>query len=233
MKDIDVKQVVVRSNIDESKAEKIVEQKKTSMFRSVLSKPKKEDVHVHSLNLRYECITRVSGKYAADYYRMTTHTISVDHNVREIIFGEGVFPIRDKSKLSKTLAGKHSKNKVDLPLEEHVFVQKSDEIYFDHHGEQTDFAIKLKSENLENYPKKILEDDNIKIFKPERTHDELVDELIRVLKIQLEDDAHDINDELVLDGIMEIYVPVFEARLVGPKKKIKIMRIDAARIKII
>ena len=233
LKDVTVKQVVLRSNLDESKAEQLTDQKKTSMFRSVLSKPKKEEVHVHSLNLIYECITRVSGKYVADYYRSATHTISVDHNVREIVFGEGVFPIREKSKLSKTLGGKHSKNKIDLNLEEHVFIETSDEIYFDHHGDRTSFSIKLKSENLENYPKRVLDNSNTKIRKSEKKHDDLIDELLDVLKTPIKGDVRNITDEFTLDAVTEIYVPIFEARLVGPKKKVKILRIDAAQVKII
>ena len=233
LKDVDVKQVVLRSNLDETKAEQLIDQKKTSMFRSVLSKPKKKDVHVHSLKMVYECITCVSGKYTADYYRTIVHTISVDHNVREIVFGEGVFPIREKSKLSKTLGGKHSKNKIDLSLEEHVFIKISNELYFDHHGDQTSFSFKLKSEDLENYPKRILKSNDAKIRKSEKTHDTLINELLDSLKTPIQDEARDITDEFVLDKVTEIYVPIFEARLVGPKKKVKILRIDAAQVKII
>ncbi|MEK0321113.1 MAG: hypothetical protein QQN61_08505, partial [Nitrosopumilus sp.] len=74
----DVKTVVLRKNIDEKEAMNIVEEKKTKPFKSLLSRPKNEDVHVHSLKLYYECILMVSGKYIADYYRKATHSISVD-----------------------------------------------------------------------------------------------------------------------------------------------------------
>jgi len=33
--------------------------------------------------------------------------------------------------------------------------------------------------------------------------------------------------------LLEIYIPIFEARLIGPKKRIKILRIDAIRKKIL
>ena len=78
----DVKIIVLRKNIDEEEARHIVEEKKTKPFKSLLSRPKKEDVHVHSMKLYYECILMISGKYIADYYRKATHSISVDSNVK-------------------------------------------------------------------------------------------------------------------------------------------------------
>jgi len=130
----DVKIVVLRKNIDELEAMEIVDQKKTKPFKSLLSRPKKEQVHVHSLKLYHECILMVSGKYIADYYRSATHTISVNHNVRDVVLDGGLFPIRSKSGFTKTLSGKRGKNKIDLKLEEHIFVEEEDELAFDHHG---------------------------------------------------------------------------------------------------
>ena len=135
----DVKTVVLRKNIDESEAMDIVEQKKTDPFKSLLSRPKKEDVHVHSLNLYYECILMVSGKYIADYFRKANHTISVDSNVHEVSLGDGIFPIRSKSGITKAFVGNRGKNKIDLKLEEHVFVEEEDVLTFDHHGRDIEF----------------------------------------------------------------------------------------------
>lgn len=36
-----------------------------------------------------------------------------------------------------------------------------------------------------------------------------------------------------MDDITKIYVPIFEARLVGPKKKVKILRYDAVKKKLV
>ena len=49
----------------------------------------------------------------------------------------------------------------------------------------------------------------------------------------METDVRDITEEFVLREITELYVPVFEARLIGPKKKVGIIRIDAVRKKIL
>ncbi|MGI9566452.1 MAG: hypothetical protein ACR2LL_05505 [Nitrosopumilus sp.] len=231
--DYDVQTVVLRKNMEENMASEIVEQKKTSPFKSLLSRPKKNDVHIHSLKLYYECILMVSGKYIADYYRKATHTISVDSNVHEIVFGDGVFPVRTKSGLEKAFVGKRGKNKVDLKLEEHVFVEEEDDLTFDHHGRSIKFPFKINSKTVENYPKKVLEKNEPNIKKPEITYAAAIEKLQSNLKKPMEVEVKELNDEFVLREISEIYFPIFEARLIGPRKKVGIIRIDAIRKRIL
>ena len=224
---------MLRKNIEEQDAQSIIEQKKTTPFKSLLSRPKKEDVHLHSLKLYYECILVVSGKYVADYFRNATHSISVDSNIREIILGDGTFPIRSKSSFKKAFVGRRGKNKVDLKLEEHVFVEEEDELTFDHHGRNIDSPFKINSKTIENYPKRLLQQNESNIKKPELTNDAAIEKLQSHLKKPLETDVRDITEEFVLREITELYVPIFEARLIGPKKKVGIIRIDAVRKKIL
>ena len=231
--DYDIKTVVLRKNIEYDEVVDIVEQKKTVPFKSLLSRPKKEEVHVHSLKLCYECILMVSGKYVADYFRKETHSISVPSNVNEVVLGDGVFPIRSKSSLKKAFVGKRGKNKIDLNLEEHVFVEEEDELTFDHHGNEIKFPFKINSKTVENYPKRLLEKNSSDIKKPEMTYDAAINHLKSELKKPLEEDVRDLNEEFVLREIAEVYVPIFEARLIGPKKKVGIIRIDAVRKKIL
>jgi hypothetical protein len=229
----DVKTIVLRKNIEEEEAMDIVEQKKTKPFKSLLSRPKKEDVHIHPLKLYYECILMVSGKYIADYYRKGTHTISVDSNVNEVVLGDGIFPVRSKSGLKKAFVGKRGKNKIDLKLEEHVFVEEEDELTFDHHGRDLKFPFKINSKTIENYPKRLLEKNQPNVKKPELTYDAAINRLQSQLKKPIEADVRELNDEFVLREITEVYVPIFEARLIGPKKKVGIIRLDAVRKKIL
>ena len=231
--DYDVKTIVLRKNMDDVLASEMIEQKKTSPFKSLLSRPKKDDVHVHSLKLYYECIVMASGKYVADYYRKVTHTISVDSNVNEIIFGDGVFPVRTKSNLEKAFVGKRGKNKVDLKLEEHVFVEGEDELAFDHHGQLIKFPFKINSKTVENYPKQVLEQNQPNVKKSEFTHVAAIEKLQSELKKPMDVEVRELNDEFVLRDISEVYFPIFEARLLGPKKKVGIIRIDAVRKKIL
>ena len=116
-----IKTVVLRPILDRSEAEQIIENRKTSLFRSMLQKPKKMDVHVHSIKLSYEAFLILSGKYNADFYRKAVHTINVDPTVREIIVGSDVFPINQgkgvlgklNTKIKKSTG---RKNQVDLEL---------------------------------------------------------------------------------------------------------------------
>ena len=219
--------------MEEQDALEIIEEKKTKPFKSLLSRPKKEQVHIHSLKLYYECILMVSGKYVADYFRKASHSISVPSNVSEVLLGDGVFPIRSKSGFKKAFAGKRGKNKIDMKLEEHVFVEEEDELAFDHHGQEIKFPFKVNSKTVENYPKKILEKNQPNNKKAEITFDAALDKLQSQLKKPLESDVRDLNEEFVLREITELYVPIFEARLIGPKKKVGIIRIDAVRKKIL
>ncbi len=229
----DVKTIVLRKNIEEKNARDIIEQKKTKPFKSLLLRPKNEDIHVHSLKLNYECILRVSGQYTANYYRKATHTISVDSNVSEIVLDSGVFPVRSKSGLQKAFVGKRGKNKIDLELEEHVFIKEEGELVFDHHGNELKFPFKINSKTIENYPKRLLKKNEPNIIKPELTHDTAINKLQLQLKKPIGGDVRKLDDEFALHEITEIYIPIFEARLIGPKKKVGIMRIDAVRKKIL
>ena len=232
-KSYDVKTIVLRKNIELEDATEIVEGKKTKPFKSLLSRPKNEQIHIHSIKLYYECILLVSGKYVADYYRKATHTISVPSNVKEVELGEGVFQIRSKSGFEKAFVGKRGKNKIDMKLEEHVFVEEEDELAFDHHGREIKFPFKINSKTVENYPKRILEKNESNVKKPEMTYGAALEKLQSELKKPLDSDVRALNDEFVLRDITEIYVPIFEARLIGPKKKVGLIRIDSVRKKII
>ena len=82
--DYKIKTVVLRPLLDSDAASRIIENRKTSLFRKMLQKPKKSEVHVHSVKLFYEAFLVLSGKYSANYYRKNMHTITVDPTVKEI-----------------------------------------------------------------------------------------------------------------------------------------------------
>jgi len=218
--------------MEEIDANTIVEEKKTSVLGSALKKPKKSTVHIHSLTLFYEAILMVSGKYEANFFRKANHEISVDYNVNEVVLGDGVFPIRKKSGFAKALS-KKSKNKVDLPLEEHVYIEEEGEIYLDHHGQEIRFPFKINSKIVENYPNKVLENNEKNVKRPEITYETAIEMLLTKLQKPVEPDVRGLKDELIIKEISEVYVPIYEARLVGPHKKVGLLRIDAVRKKIL
>jgi len=86
---------------------------------------------------------------------------------------------------------------------------------------------------MENYPLRVLEQNSPNVKKPEITYDAAIEKLQTSLKKPLEPDVRALNDEFILREITEIYVPIFEARLIGPDKKIALLRIDAVRNKIL
>ena len=218
--------------MDEDAARKIVESKKTTVFQKFLRKPKPDDVHIHSLELYYEAILMISGKYTADYFRKATHNISVDYNVGEIVLGEGVFKIKKRSSIAKAIA-KKSKNKVELPLDEHVFIDEDGDMAFDHHGKEIRFPFKINSKTIENFPNNVLKDPAVHVREPELTHTAIIKKLDSKLKESLDNNFRNLEDELVIKKISEVYAPIFEARLVGPEKKAGLLRIDAVRKKVL
>lgn len=231
--DYESKIIVLKKTVDEQKAREIVENKKTSIFKTLLKKPKQEDVHTHSIKLFYEAILMVSGVYTANFFQKAIHPIKVNFNVKEVVLGDGVFPIKTKSGLNKAFAGKKGKNKVDLELEEHVFIETQDTIYLDHHGKEIKFPFKLNSKTIENYPTRILKNNPLNIKKSEITNETAIDNLTTKLMKPLESDVRDLKDEFTVNEVSEVYVPIFEARLIGPKKKVGLLRIDAVRNKIL
>ncbi len=200
-----VKTVVLRPVLDLEETEQIVENRKTSRFRSMLQKPKKTDVHVHSLKLSYEAFLILSGKYSANFYRKVIHTINVNPDVKEVIIGGYTFPTKQGKgvigKLStKIKSSTRKKSQIDLELEEHVFLEEEKEVAFDHHGKEIKMPYKMSSKLIESYP--------------------------RLGRRNLE-------EKTTIDEIIELYVPIYEARLIGPKKNVRIMRIDGIRKKVL
>ena len=204
----------------------------------MLQKPKKIDVHVHSIKLSYEAFLILSGKYNADFYRKTVHTINVDPAVREIIIGDDVFPItRGKGVLGKlnTKIKKSTgrKNQVDLELEEHVYIDDEQEVAFDHHGKEIKMPYKMSSRLIESYPRRTLEKTKNNVKKPEITYDAAVARLTSKLKKSVSVGRRSLQEKITINEIIELYVPIYEARLIGPKKNVRLIRIDSIRKKIL
>ena len=230
--------MVLRPILDYNEAEQIVENRKTSLFRSMLQKPKKTEVHVHSIKLSYEAFLILSGKYNADFYRKTVHSISVDPDVREIIIGDDVFPItKGKGVLGKlnTKIKKSTgrKNQVDLELEEHVYIDDEQEIAFDHHGKEIKMPYKMSSRLIESYPRRTLEKTKNNVKKPEITYDAAVTRLTSKLKKSVSIGKRNLQEKITINEIIELYVPIYEARLIGPKKNVRLIRIDSIRKKVL
>jgi len=240
MTDVDykIKTVVLRPLLDSDEVSQIIENRKTSLFRKMLQKPKKNEVHVHSIKLFYEAFLVLSGKYTANYYRKNMHTIPVDPTVKEIIIGDEIFPVKQRRGIMGKLSTKiqtttKRKNRIDLELEEHVFLEEEQEIAFDHHGKEIKMPYKTSSKLIESYPKRTLEKIKQTVKKPEITYDAAVQRLVSKLKKSVSIGRRNMQEKIITNEIIELYVPIYEARLIGPKKNVRLMRIDGIRKKVL
>ncbi len=230
--DSSTKIAVLRCALDVVSAHEFVDQKKHTAFGSSFSHPK-DNVHIQNIELSYECLRTVSGSYSADYLRNATHALKVDKSVHSIIIGNTTFNVQKKSRIARALSVRRGSVSIPITLKEHVHTNTSLSLTFDIDGNQTSAPkYKIKSETVEINPAEVLDNaTSVKEQKIDRA--DAVAILEEHLKSPLEDDIENLSEQFDLDRIEELYVPIFEARLSGPKNKIAIMRVDAARKKII
>ena len=222
---------VLKPKLSSDDAEELVENKKINSFKFLLQKPKKSDVRVISFKLYYEAFLLLAGKYTADFIRKANHTINVDNDVREVVIDQNTYPVSTKSSVLHKLEPTR-KNKIELEVEEHVYLENDDDISFDYQGKTIDLPYHTTKKIIANYTK-IKFTKSLKIRKPELTIDAMVQKLIDKLKKSVGDDIRSFHEELILEDILEVYVPIFEAKLIGPKNKEKVLRIDAVRKKML
>ena len=230
--DTKVKIISLKPLLDSDAAEEMIDSRKVKSFQTLLHKPKKSEIHLHSLTLHFESILLLSGKYSVDFIRDAEHTLSVDKDVQEVIISDEVFPVKKKHGVLSKLEPSF-KNKIKILMQERVMLENTADISFDHHGKEINLSYTDTLKLLEKHPKKTINEDKESIRKPEITIAAAKSKLISKLKKPA--DAGTKSSEEIFDfrDILEIYVPIYEARLIGPKKRIKIVRIDAVRKKIL
>ena len=226
------KVISLKPQLDFDAAEEMVDSRKVKLFQTLLHKPKKSEIHLHSLTLHFEAILLLSGKYSVDFIRDAAHTLSVDKNVQEVIINDEVFPVKQKKGVLSKLEPSF-KNKVKIQMQERVMLENEDDISFDHHGKEMNLSYNDTLKLLDKHPKKTLNEEKDSIRRPEITIDAAITKLISKLKKPADAGVKSTDESIEFKDILEIYVPIYEARLIGPKKRIKILRIDAIRKKIL
>ncbi len=230
--DVKTKVISLKPGLDSDAAEEMVDSRKIKLFQTLLHKPKKSEIHLHSLTLHFEAILILSGKYSVDFIRDAEHSLSVDKNVQEVIISDEVFPVKKKKGVLSKLEPSF-KNKVKIEMQERVMLENSDDISFDHHGKEMNLSYNDTLKLLDKHPKKTINTDKESIRRPEITADAAISKLISKLKKPADAGIKSSEETIEFRDILEIYVPIYEARLIGPKKRIKILRIDAVRKKIL
>lgn len=50
---------------------------------------------------------------------------------------------------------------------------------------------------------------------------------------KIDSDVLELSENFTVNEVFEVHIPIYEARLVGPRKKVEIMRVDAVKRKVI
>jgi hypothetical protein len=237
-KEVSKKRVIVlKPQVSKDEVEEIVEKKKNSLFGTVFTRPKQEEINVNSIELFYEPCWIVGGEYKGDYYRKNVYEVKTEPIVKEVKIGDGVFPVEKKSsgwaKIKRGVAGGNKDNKLAIPVEEHVEIDIEDEIIFNSQGNETKLNYKIESKHQENFPDKILKEKQENVRDCLVNQEEVLKRLENMLKEDIEEDVKMVKEKISIDKLEEVFVPVYEARCVDKKNKVKIIRIDAINKKIL
>jgi len=227
-----VKVISLKPLLDFDSAEEMVDSRKVKTFQTLLHKPKKSEIHQHSLTLHYESILLLSGKYSVDFIRDADHTLHVDKDVQEVIISDEVFPVKKKRGVFSKLEPSF-KNKINIQMQERVMLENTADVSFDHHGKEMNLSYNDTLKLLEKHPKKTIYEDKDSIRRPEITVESAKLKLITKLKKPADSGIKSSEETFEFRDVLEIYVPIYEARLIGPKKRVKILRIDAVRKKVL
>ena len=205
--DTKVKIISLKPLLDSDAAEEMIDSRKVKSFQTLLHKPKKSEIHLHSLTLHFESILLLSGKYSVDFIRDAEHTLSVDKDVQEVIISDEVFPVKKKHGVLSKLEPSF-KNKIKILMQERVMLENTADISFDHHGKEINLSYNDTVKLLEKHPKKTINEDKESIRRPEITIPAAKSKLIAKLKKPA--DAGTKSSEELFDfrDILEIYVPI-------------------------
>ncbi len=228
--------IVLKPQISKDEVEKLVEKKKTSLFGTVFSRPKNENINVTSIELYYEPCWIAGGRYVGNYYRKNVYEIKTESTVTEVKIGDGTFPIQKRSggwsKFKRGVTGSNKENQLAIPVEEHVEIDIEDEVVFNSQGNETKLKYKIESKHQENFPEKVLKENKSHVRSCLINQDEVVEKLEKLLK-EDEQDVKMVKEKISIDKLDEIFIPVYEARCTDSKNKVKILRVDAINMQII
>lgn len=214
--------LVLKKKIDGDELDSLIENKKTGPFRSLLARPKKSEVRAESVALEYEMTVRVSGRYRAAYYRSAVHTLSVDGNVDEVVFGGVTFPSRRRAGIGRLSVGRRA----DIPLEERVSVSKKGTVHFAPDGSEVGFGHGTGAGDIEHYPKKVLAGSSHTPDSQIPSDEDAARMLREALRPEMEKEVRDLQEETSVSEVSLIYSPVYTAALSGPDRRAAVLRID-------
>lgn len=231
------KLIIVKPNSTLQEIQNFVEKKKSGMFGTALTRPKSDTIDVVSVKLFFEPTWRIRGEYNIDYFRKNSYQISTDLHVKEVLIGSGTFPIITKSgvwkKFKDSVKIGEIKNKLDLPVEEHLEISRRAEIYLNSQGKDFELKHKISSKNIEKFPEEFIKANQIMMRSSDFTEKHVVESFLNFAKKDLGEYLRIVSESLEIFIVEKIFLPIYEARIVDSKNKIKILRIDGINSKIL
>lgn len=233
---VSIKTIIVKPNFQLQEIQSLAEKRKTNLFGTALTRPKPNEINVASVDLFFEPIWKVAGKYEIDYYRKNIHHISVDASVKEILIGPATFPVMIKigmwKKLKKSVKIGRKKNNLDLPVEEHLEIDKAEEIYLNSSGQKITLRHKIAVKNIENFTDSFIQSNKNKMRHSDTDSSDVVSIFLDIIKKDIGEYTKIVREILQVNILEQIFFPVYEVRCAGPKNTVKIMRIDGMNSKI-
>lgn len=231
------KTTVLKPLVSRSEVEEIVNKKKSELFGTVFTRPKQEEISVTALDLYYEPYWIIRGTYSVDYYRTNVYEVETEDTVREVKIANEVFSIKQDAsrwdKIKRGVTGSEKKNHLEIPVEEHVIFDVEEEIITNSHGVQTKFDYDIDARTTESYPDKVIEENKDKIRNSKITKEDIVDKLVDLLRQEVDKDVRMLKEKATIEELNEVFVPIYEARCVDLKNKVKVLRVDGVKRKII
>jgi len=229
--------VILKPNMSLDEIKDLAEKKKTSLFGTVFTRPKPDEVSVSSTDLFFEPIWKISGEYDIDFYRKNTHQILTDPHVKEIIIGTGVFPVLTESgkwkKFKDTMKIGEKKNKTDIPVEEHAEISRESELYFNSQGQQIEPNLKIESKNIENFPDEFIKSNKNNFRSSDLPDDQIIHLYLTLIKNDIGELLRIVSERLVVNVFEQIFLPIYEIRVADSKNSTKILRVDGMTTKIL
>ena len=223
-----IKKIVLKPILDKEASRILINKKKANYFREFLRKPSPTQVCLTDFNLWYYPFLKIKGQYFAEYFRKAVHSLKVEKTVTKVLVGNNTFDLKTKKKFIEKIPGKRGKNIIDIDLEEFVNLNEKIEVILDENGDMVKEKTLGDLKTQENYPTKILREFPFK--KIQITNDDAIDFIEKNCIKKIKDQKiRDLKEILQIDEITEIFVPIYEAKLVGPKNKSKLLLVNTIK----
>jgi hypothetical protein len=219
------KTIAYETRTDTTVIKVAAERDKVQLFaRFGFLKPKREEIHLKSIDKYYEPYMVITGKYFIDYYRKCAYTIKIDERVLEVILlDHKLEPDRQQNRAAK------DRNLITLHGEERLKNEIKASLILDKSGQEVP-PKELPSAPSEKHPKKVLAALGTKEIAPEADLEIIKSKILKRPK----DINRLVNELFEVTERAVIYVPRFRVLYknarTGEEKTMEFDGVTAERI---